>query len=180
MSDGFGSSSRRPELVEVIHRVRNRWRIRLAIKGAVLVVAGTLLALFLSASSLQALRFTATAIIAFRVIAVAVFGALVARGLWMPLRRRVTDSQVARYLEERDPTLEEAIMSAVEASSLVTDEHDRGPSPHLVNKLIEQAIERCLAVDTGMGLEREKVRRHAVTLAAIGAEIGRASCRERV
>jgi hypothetical protein len=108
--------------------------MRLAINGAVVVVAGTLLALFLSASSLQALRFTATAIIAFRVVAFAVFAALVAWGLVLPLRRRVTDSQVARYLEECDPTLEEAIMSAVEASSLVTDEHDHGRHAHRLGR----------------------------------------------
>lgn len=38
---------RRGELLEVIRSVRNRWRQRLAIRGAVVVVAGTLLALFL-------------------------------------------------------------------------------------------------------------------------------------
>ena len=54
---------RRAELLEVIRSVRNRWRQRLMVRGAVLVVAGTLLALFLSASSLQALRFSPGAII---------------------------------------------------------------------------------------------------------------------
>ncbi len=50
-----GGSDRRAELVDVIHRVRNRWRLKLALRGAVIVVAGTLLALLLSASSLEAL-----------------------------------------------------------------------------------------------------------------------------
>ena len=167
MSDGFGGSNRRPELVEVIHRVRNRWRMRLAIKGAVVVIAGTLLALFLSASTLQALRFTAVSIIAFRVLALAVFGGLVAWGLVLPLRRRVTDSQVAMYLHECDPTLQEAILSAVESSALVHQGVQHGPSPHLVEKLVDQAIERCQAVDAGLGHEREKVRRNAFTLAGI-------------
>ena len=71
MSDGISGSDRRPELVDVIHRVRNRWRLKLALRGAVIVVAGTLLALLLSASSLEALRFSPTAIIAFRIIAFA-------------------------------------------------------------------------------------------------------------
>ena len=42
-----GSSDRREELVAVIHRVRNRWRLKLALRGAVIVVAGTLLPLLL-------------------------------------------------------------------------------------------------------------------------------------
>jgi len=36
---------RHSELLEVIRRVRNRWRLRLATRGAVIVVAGTLVAL---------------------------------------------------------------------------------------------------------------------------------------
>ena len=31
----------RQELIDVIRRVRNRWRLRLALRGAVVVVAGT-------------------------------------------------------------------------------------------------------------------------------------------
>src|SRR5215831_5771259 len=107
----------RSELVDVIRRVRNRWRQRIALRGAVVVVAGTVLALLLSASGLQSLRFSASAIIAFRIVAVTVFVALLAYGLVWPLRRRVTDAQVAMYLEECDPTLEAAIISAVEATS---------------------------------------------------------------
>src|SRR5690242_8169982 len=74
-------SGRRAELVDVIRRVRNRWRLKLALRGAVIVAAGTLTALLLSASSLEALRFSPRAIIAFRVIALLVFAALVGIGL---------------------------------------------------------------------------------------------------
>src|SRR6266542_1650333 len=111
-------SDRRAELVDVIHRVRNRWRLKLALRGAVIVVTGTLLALFLSASSLEALRFSPAAIITFRIVALLVFAALVGVGFVRPLRRRVTDTQVALYLEEKDPTLEAAILSAIESSAL--------------------------------------------------------------
>src|SRR5215470_3515808 len=103
-------SDRRAELIDVIHRVRNRWRLKLALRGAVIVVAGTVLALLLSASSLEALRFSPTAIISFRLLALLVFGALLYLGFILPLRRQVTDSQVALYLEERDPSLEAAIL----------------------------------------------------------------------
>src|ERR671916_764866 len=98
-------SDRRAELVDVIRRVRNRWRLKLALRGAVIVVAGTLLALLLSASSLEALRFSPAAIISFRIIALLVFAALVVVGLVLPLRRQVSDGQVALYLEECDPSL---------------------------------------------------------------------------
>ena len=44
---------------------------------------------------------------------------LVAAGAWFfarPLSRKVTDEQVALYLEEHEPTLDSTILSAMEAS----------------------------------------------------------------
>ena len=61
------SHDRRATLLDVIRRVRNRWRLRLALRGVVIVLAGTVVALLLSASSLEALRFSSRAIIAFRI-----------------------------------------------------------------------------------------------------------------
>ena len=129
----------RAELVDVIRSVRNRWRLRLALRGVVVVVAGTVLALLLSASGLESFRFSAGAIIAFRILTVAVFVGLLLYGFVWPLRRRVTDAQVAMYLEECDPTLEAAIISAVEATA---NGGSPDHSPRLVEKLVEQAIER--------------------------------------
>src|SRR5439155_7269657 len=156
----------RTQLVDVIRSVRNRWRLKLAMRGAVVVVAGTVLALLLSASGLESLRFTAAAIIAFRIISVAVFVGLLLYGFAWPLRRRVTDSQVAMYLEESDPTLESAIISAVEATA---DGGSPDHSPQLVERLVQQAVERCHDVERGSMADRSAVRRHAVVLAAIAA-----------
>src|SRR6476646_7441254 len=165
-------SDRRAELIDVIHRVRNRWRLKLALRGAVIVVAGTLLALFLSASSLEALRFSPTAIISFRILALLVFAALVGVGFVQPLRRRVTDSQVALYLEEKDPTLEAAILSAIESSSLHQRENidpNHLPSPHLVEKLVDQAIEKCRALENGLVIERAGLKRQMYALVGVAA-----------
>ena len=142
----------RTELIGVIRRVRNRWRLKLALRGAVVVVAGMVLALLLSASGLESFRFSPFSIIAFRIVAVAAFVGLLCYGLIWPLRRRVTDAQVAMYLEEADPTLEAAIISAVDAAS--RSGADSPHSPHLVEKLVEQAIERCHALDHGRVAER--------------------------
>ena len=60
----------------------------------------------------------------------------------------VTDTQVALYLEEHNPTLEAAILSAVETS---TAGEDAAHSPRLVEKLVEQAIAQCRAVEHGHG-----------------------------
>ncbi|MFN7984969.1 MAG: DUF4175 family protein, partial [Vicinamibacterales bacterium] len=168
MAFGPGGSDRREELVAVIHRVRNRWRLKLALRGAVIVVAGTLLALFLSASSLEALRFSPAAIISFRIIAALVFAALVWIGFVLPLRRRVTDGQVALYLEEKDPSLQAAILSAIE-SVPAADGSDRGPSPALVERLVDQAIEKCRTIEDGAVIERANLRKQLFALGGVAA-----------
>ena len=150
----------RTELVEVIRRIRNRWRMRLAVRGAVIVFVGTVGALLLSASSLEALRFSTVAIVTFRLIAFAVFGALVVYGLVLPLRRRVDDSQVALYLEEHNPSLEAAILSAVEATTGAPKE---AHSPHLVEGLVQQAIEQSRAVEHGLAIDRKRLRHLGMT-----------------
>src|SRR5262245_19394966 len=167
MPDGLSQSDRRPELLQVIQKVRSRWRLRLALRGTVIVVAGTVLALLLSASSLEALRFSPAAIISFRIIALLVFGALAYIGLIRPLLRQVSDNQVALYLEESDQTLQAAILSAVETSGLATG-GDAGPSPRLVEKLVEQAIDRCRALDDGLVVERQGLKRQMYTLGIVG------------
>ncbi|HMB78732.1 MAG TPA: hypothetical protein VKI43_01645, partial [Vicinamibacterales bacterium] len=156
----------RTELVDVIRQVRNRWRLRLALRGALVVFAGTMLALLLSASGLEQFRFSAPAIITFRIVSVSVFVGLLLYALVWPMRRRVTDAQVAMYLEECDPTLEAAIISAVEATA---NGGSAAHSPRLVDKLVEQATEQCRAIDHGRGADRTSVQRHAASLAAIAA-----------
>ncbi len=156
---------RRAELLEVIRSVRSRWRQRLALRGAVVVVAGTLLALFLSASSLQALRFSPSAIILFRFVAIGIFAALVWYFLARTIRRQVSDTQVAMYLEENDPTLEAAILSAIEATSNSTIA--QGHSPHLVDRLVEQAIAQCRSLEHGHEVDRQALKRHVMTLGGV-------------
>src|SRR5438552_2845898 len=162
----MGDAGHRTELVEIIRQIRNRWRLKLALRGIVVVVAGSLLALLLSAWGLEAFRFSPNAIILFRVVVALVFAALAGAWLWLPLRRRVTDGQVALYLEERDPTLEASILSAVEASSdqaVAEDVYSRA----LADRLVQQAVEKCREVEYHRTIERQGLRRHTVVLASV-------------
>src|SRR2546428_6781749 len=113
----MGDAGHRTELVEIIRQIRNRWRLKLALRGVVVVVAGSLLALLLSASGLEAFRFSPNAIIMFRVIVALVFAALAGALLWVPPMRRATGGQVALYLAKSDPSLAASIFSALGAST---------------------------------------------------------------
>ena len=90
--------------------------MKLALRGAAMAAGCIAVALVLSALTLQWMRFTPESILLFRIV-LAVVVALA--GLRVPGRgrccARVTDEQVAMYLEEHEPSLEAAIISAVEA-----------------------------------------------------------------
>ena len=97
---------------------------------------------------------------------VMIFGALAGYFFVLPQWRRVTDEQVALYLEECEPTLETAILSALEA-----EKGSSSHSPALARRLVEQAIERCGVIERGRRLEAQPLRRYA---AAIGGTIAAA------
>ena len=152
------------ELVDIIHQVRRRWRIKLALRGALGVVGLGVLVLLVSAYGLESWRFTAGAIVTFRVIVGLALVGLIGYLLVRPLMRSATDEQVALYLEEHEPSLQAAIISAVET------EHGGTGSPYsatLVRRLVESAVEKARAIEGGRRVERAPVRRYSATLAAI-------------
>src|SRR5262245_12847416 len=89
--------------------------MKLALRGAMSVAGLGVLVLLLSAYGLESWRFSAGTIITFRVIVGLAYCGLVCYLLVRPLMRQASDEQVALYLEEQEPTLQAAIISAVEA-----------------------------------------------------------------
>src|SRR5688572_20259257 len=151
------------DLLEIIADVRSRWRLKLALRGLACVV-GVLVVLFLiAASGMEWWKFSATSIIAARVLMVAAVLGSIAWFIVRPLRRRVTDEQVALYLEEHEPSLEARVISAVEAQQA----GDRGASAMLVHRLVEQAIEACVRMDAVHRMEQTPVRRYSMVAAGI-------------
>ena len=155
----------RAELIKVIEDVRRRWRTKLALRGALIVLAGAVLTLVLASSGLQALAFAPGAVIGFRIAVFAAFAVLIGVWLFRPLRRKVTDEQVALYIEEQDPTLREELVSAIEVSAAV-DGSQTSVSRALVDRLVRDAIAKVRAIDNGRTIGREVVRRLAMALGA--------------
>ena len=91
--------------------------------------------------------------------------ALAASGYWFllrPLRRQVSDDQVALYLEEHEPSLQATLLSAVEASRAGHPE-----SAALVQRVVEQAIEACSRIGASRRVEQAPLRGYAASLAAV-------------
>ena len=144
MTDALSGGTPRQELVSAIQQVRKRWRAKLMLRGGIVVIGGALLALFLASWGLQAYKFSPASVIGFRIAIFTVFFALVGFFFIRPLRQRVTDLQVALFVEESEPNLQAAILAAVDAGglgegtggSLAAEVH-----PVILELMIQQAIE---------------------------------------
>jgi hypothetical protein len=118
MAETLIGGGHRQELVNAIRQVRGRWRMKLLLQGAVILLVGSLIALTLASFYLQTSKFSPSSVLWLRVGLFTVVAGLT--GLWLirPLSRRVTDMQVALYLEEHEPSLQAAILSAVDVGAI--------------------------------------------------------------
>ena len=150
--------SERSTLHAYLRRVLNRWRLMLILRGlSVLALAGVMI-LVLCVSAVQLLDPGRSASIFLLTIALATLGYLAFRYLVVPLRRTPTDLQVARYIEERHPELNDAFVSAVEYG----DARLRGPQRALLDQLLEHVAEYSEQIDfKGIVDPRRHLRLHA-------------------
>jgi hypothetical protein len=155
-------SAQPTELLAIIAEVRRRWRFKLALRGLVRVVIAAILLVLAATYGIEWARSSGLSILVSRVGFALV---LVASVLWFvvrPLRRRVTDDQVALYLEEHEPTLEATVLSAVEASR-----SGNGESAALIRRVVEQAIAACQRANASRAVESRPLRRYGTVLAGV-------------
>ena len=76
-----------------------------------------------------------------------------------PLLRRVTNNQVALYLEENEPSLEHSVVSALDQG--------KDASPDLAQRVVQVALERTKKVAYGRRVEQSKLYRFAGALTGI-------------
>ena len=152
-------SANHGDLVRVVRHVRGRWRLKIAMRGSAIVLGASILALLLSAYGLEYFRFSPAAVIAFRVLTYVVLAGLAVMFLVRPLLRRASEEQVALYLEEHEPSLQAAVLSALEAGKEGDVIHRPDRSAALVRRLVESTIEKCWEIDAGRAVERDSLRR---------------------
>ena len=158
----------RDEILRAIRHVRNRWRLRVAVRGITVLVAAALGTFLVSSYGLELFRFSSGAIVTFRVLT---YLSLILCGWWLfvrPVSRRVSDEQVALYLEEHEPSLQAAVLSAVEESKKDHVAAGTQHSPELVRRLIESAVAKVRDIDMGRSVERPQLQRSSGLLALAG------------
>jgi hypothetical protein len=143
----------RDELHRVIRLVRNRYRLRVLLTGVVIFLVGAFVLLVFSAILLEQFKFDATAVVATRIGFYLALGGLLLRYLVLPLTRRLSDADIALYIETHEPSLQAALLSAVEY-----DARSAGDAPALVRRLLRQAVERARAIEDGRRIEQRPLR----------------------
>ena len=147
-------------ILDVVRSVRWRWRARLALRGLVWVGAITGAVLVLSALGLERMRFSAEAVVWLRVLTWGTVAVSLLLFLVRPLLRKVTDAQVALYLEEHEPSLEHSVTSVLNEGSGMA-------SPALSHRVTEIALEKARRVEYGRRVEQSGLYRFAGALSAL-------------
>jgi len=143
----------RVAVLRLVQSVRRRWRLGVGLKGLTYVVGITGLVLFFSAMGLEQLRFSPEAVFWLRILTWSTLGATTLIFFVRPLARRVSDEQVALYLEEHEPSLDQAVVSALDA------DHVAEVSPALSRRLVEAALEGARRVQFGRRVEQSRLYR---------------------
>ena len=168
MFNGSMLTGGQDEILDAIRQVRNRWRLRVALRGIAVLVAASLGTLLVSSYGLELLRFSPNAIVGFRVLT---YLALLISGWWFfirPISRRVSDERVALYLEEHEPSLQATVLSAVEESKRGSRDRAAAHSPELVRQLIESAASKIRDIDMGRSVEQQQLKTSSGLLVVAG------------
>ena len=159
------------ELMGVIRRVRARWRMKVALRGLVMLILTGFAAFAVSVWGMDYFLYSERAVDVFRWLAYLTLAALGVRLLLLPLARRVSTRQVALYVEEHEPTLKASVLSAVELGPVQQGSpvDTERVSPQLQRRVLEEAIERCQQTGFATRIERGALRRFSAALAGVAS-----------
>ncbi|HEY6401420.1 MAG TPA: DUF4175 family protein, partial [Blastocatellia bacterium] len=136
-------NNRSEQLTDVISAVRKRRNLLIVLRGAAITIAATAAMLVIAALAAYRFRFSAAALVSLRIFAVLSVVAAVYFALIRPLRRRASDAQLARLVEEKHPGVEDCFVSAVEFSG---EEGRATFSPVIIDRMIGDADRRASGV----------------------------------
>ena len=152
-------------VAHIIQVLRRRWRLRHVLFGVMVVAGITIAAVWIAAVAMQRAGFNVGSIMAARIVVGLIVAAIGLRWIAYPLLRRMPDARVALYAEERLPSLDGALMSAVEATSPAMPSELRGSQ--LIGALVQDAVRRLRPHADGAIVEGPAIRRTGVMLLAV-------------
>src|SRR5438128_6827006 len=103
------------ELLRKIAIVRGRWKTFLWLRGMAWILGVTVASLLIGLALANSTSISGWTVTVLRFGLLAAVVAAVIKALVLPLRRTPTDIQLARFVEEKNPGLEDRLVSAVDA-----------------------------------------------------------------
>ncbi len=143
-------------LLSRVRMVRRKWRMQALVRGVSLLLAATVALLVLGVWGADLFGFKPAAVWAMRVIIGGSTLYIAYRFFVAPLLRRVSDVQVAQYIEEHYPQLQDRLVTAVE---LGEQGKESGGMLHL---LVRDALENVRRMDFSVFVDRRRVATYAV------------------
>src|SRR5262249_22973634 len=129
------------ELLQKIGIVRNRWKTFLWARGLAWVLGVLVISLLISLAMADSTDIPTWTVVALRLTMVVLFALTLVKALILPLRRVPDDTQLARFVEEKNPGLEDRLVSAVE--TLRKPKPEQSAFAHL---LVKDALDRTRTV----------------------------------
>ena len=162
-----GFADDRGQLAGVVSGVRNRWRLKRALHGATIAVAIGFVALAISAYATRALHYGDLSLWIFRLLSAAAIVACIIRFIVRPVRATPRDAEVALYIEEHEPALDGAVITAVDVHAA---QRRRAPVRRRSSRgSCARRSTVCDCVDDGRSVDAGDLQRTSILFAAVTA-----------
>lgn len=148
-------------LQSLLDRARRRRQLMLTLRGAAIVLCVIAGVLLLTGWTAHRYRYNGAALIVLRIGAVLTVLATIYFSLIRPLFKRITDTRLARLIEERSPGTDDRLVTAVEYSK-----ENHNVSPVIVDRLQRDANHLSASVDLGNVIRRSRLVSYGVAALA--------------
>lgn len=150
------------QLAKLLHALRRRKQMMIALRGLTLYLCLCVTLLLLTGSIAYRYRHSVTAINALRATTIIILAGALYLLLVRPLIRRISDYQLARFIEERYPEAKERFITAVEM--IGDDRQEAQPSSSaIVRRLLLDADYHAAQVDPDQLMRRRKLFAYAAS-----------------
>jgi hypothetical protein len=134
-----------------IRQVRARRRTQVLVKGLSLFLVSAIALLVFGVWGADLFGFKPAAVWSIRFVSVGAILFVAWYFLYVPLRARVSDVQIAQFIEERYPQLEDRLVTAIEYGGRDAE------SAGMIDLLIKDALEKSNRVDFSIFLNRKRL-----------------------
>ena len=118
MESVHGTSSEQSQLLGVVRGVRNRYRAKLALRGAAITIAAGWVVLFVAGVAMNVFNYADASCCGRAFVAIVAILGIVVWFIVRPLLPKLRDEQVALYLEEHEKSPQATVITAVEMQSV--------------------------------------------------------------